>query len=132
MSTYTLSTTVPGPFETVVERVRAGLAEVGFGVISEIDMASTLKAKLGVDVPPQLILGACRPTLAHQAIQADPSVAALLPCNVVVRAVDEGRTLVESLDPSVMATLAGDALRGVADDASERLHALRASLIEEI
>ena len=131
MTGYTLSTTLREPFDIAVGHVRAALADVGFGVITEIDMAATMKAKLDVDLPPQLILGACRPGLAHRALQADPSVATLLPCNVVVRAIDEERTLVESLDPALLATLAGDALHEVADDARERLGALLALLSKE-
>lgn len=75
-----------------------------------------------VDLPPQLILGACRPALAHQALLADPSIAALLPCNVVVRAIDAETTLVEAFDPAFMAGMAGsEAVRRVATDARERL-----------
>lgn len=131
MSTYTLSATLGTPFETTVERVRHGLSEVGFGVITEIDMAATMKAKLDLDVAPQLILGACRPTLAHQAMEADPSIAAVLPCNVVVRSVDATTTVVETLDPAVMVDLAGTALHEVATDARESMVALLATLTEE-
>lgn len=128
MSTYTLSTTVAAAFEPTLARVREQLAEVGFGVITEIDMAATMKAKLGVDIAPQVILGACRPGLAHEAMQADPSIAAMLPCNVVVRAAGDDATVVETFDPAFMADLAGDALRSVAADAGERLAALLAAL----
>ena len=115
-----------------VDRVRSALAEVGFGVITEIDMAATMKAKLDVDLPPQLILGACRPALAHQALLADPSIAALLPCNVVVRSVGEEQTVVEAFDPAFLAGLAGgDALRAVAGDARERLTRMLDDLSEE-
>ena len=124
MSTYTLSTTVEAPFAATLDRVRDGLTDVGFGVITEIDMAATMKAKLDLDLPPQVILGACRPALAHQAMQADPSIAAVLPCNVVVRSVDPATTVVETFDPAFMANLAGDALHEVATDAGERLNAL--------
>lgn len=87
MTQYTLETTVRRPYDETVEAVRAELATAGFGILSEIDLKATLKAKLDIDVAPQVILGACRPQLAHQALQADPSIAALLPCNVVVRTV---------------------------------------------
>ncbi|GAA1964951.1 DUF302 domain-containing protein [Nocardioides panacihumi] len=128
MTGYTLSTTVERPYLETVEAVRAQLGEAGFGVLTEIDLKATLKAKLDVDVEPQLILGACRPQLAHQALQADPSIAALLPCNVVIRAVDDTTTVVESFDPDVMMSLAGtdsagDALRTVAAEALQRLTA---------
>jgi uncharacterized protein (DUF302 family) len=125
MSAFTLATTVPHPFEDVLDATRAALSEQGFGVLTEIDLAATLRAKLGVDLPPQVVLGACRPELAHQALLADPSIAAVLPCNVVVRAVDETTTTVEAFDPDVMLGLAdSEALRPVAADARVRLDAV--------
>jgi len=121
---YTLSTTVDGPYDETVGAVRAALAEQGFGVLTEIDLAATLKAKLDVDIAPQVILGACRPPLAYQALQADPSVAAMLPCNVVVRALDPSRCVVEAFDPDAMTSFSGsDAVRTVAEDAKQRLTA---------
>ena len=92
-----------------------------------------MKAKLDVDVAPQIILGACRPELAHQALQAEPSIAALLPCNVVVRAVDDTTTVVEAFDPDAMMSLAAhdqadDSFRAVATDARQRLTAALAAL----
>ena len=133
MSTYTLSATVAAPFAPTLERVRSALTDVGFGIITEIDMAATMKTKLGVEMAPQLILGACRPALAHQALQADPSIAALLPCNVVVRSVSPEETVVEAFDPAFLAGLAGgDAVRAVAADARERLTALLDGLTKEI
>jgi len=130
MSDFTLTAAIPRPFPEAVDRVRDALADQGFGIITEIDLSATLKAKLGVDVPEQLILGACRPELAHRALVADPSIAAMLPCNVVVRAVDEETSAVEAFDPSFMADLGGDAVRVVADDAGERIRAALASLGE--
>lgn len=131
MSTFTLSRTLPAGYDDAVAQVRAALAEQGFGIISEIDLAATLHAKLGVEVAPQVILGACRPQLAHQALQADPSIAAVLPCNVVVRSVDATTSVVEAFDPDAMMALAGtDAddgsgspLARVAGDARTRLTA---------
>jgi uncharacterized protein (DUF302 family) len=100
-------------------------------VLTEIDIRATLKAKLDVDVEPQVILGACRPPLAHAALQAEPSVGLLLPCNVVVRAAAEG-TIVEALDPQVMVTLTGrPELQPVADEVSRRLAAALAELTPE-
>lgn len=121
---YALTTTVRRSFADALDATRLSLAEQGFGVLTEIDLQATLKAKLDVDVPAQVILGACRPPLAYAALQAEPSVGLLLPCNVVVRFVDENTTIVEALDPKVMVTLTGnEALSPVADDAGHRLAA---------
>ncbi len=87
---YTLSRTLALPYDDAVAATREALADQGFGILTEIDLAATMKAKLDVDLPPQVILGACRPALAYEAIQVDPSIAAVLPCNVVVRSIDEG------------------------------------------
>lgn len=121
--TYTLSTTLDRPYDETVEAVRGALADQGFGVLTEIDLRATLKAKLDVDVAPHVILGACRPQLAHRALGLDPSIAAVLPCNVTVREVEPGRTRVEAFDPHAMADLAGDALSEVAAEARQRLGA---------
>ena len=87
-------------------------------MLTEIDVAATMKAKLGADMAPHLILGACNPPLAHQALLAEPSIGLLLPCNVVVRTVDETHTLVEAMDPAVMVSATGNpALAGVAEQA---------------
>lgn len=135
MPDYTMRTTVRRPYEETVARVRDELVEAGFGVLTEVDLRATLKKKLDVDVAPQVILGACRPQLAHQALQVDPAIATLLPCNVVVRTIDEETTMVEAFDPRAMVTLgggdeAGEALREVATDARERLSAMLARLEE--
>lgn len=124
MADYTLSITTERPYDEAVAAVREQLAEAGFGVLTEIDLKATLKAKLDADVAPQIILGACRPQLAHQALQAEPSIAALLPCNVVVRSVGETTTVVEAFDPAVMTSFVdhpSDALRSVSEDARARL-----------
>lgn len=118
---YTLRVATRLPYDEAVTRVREALADEGFGVLTEIDVRATLRAKLGVDVPAQVILGACRPELAHRAMTAAPSIAALLPCNVVVRE-DAGATLVEAIDPAAMARLDdGPAIAEVATDARARL-----------
>ena len=126
---YALSTTVERGFDDTLAATREALSEQGFGVLTEIDLKATLKAKLDVDVASQVILGACRPPLAHAALQAEPSVGLLLPCNVVVRSVDESTTLVEALDPQVMVGLTNNtALADVADEAGRRLSAALDSL----
>jgi len=121
---YALTTTVHRSFETTLDATRASLTDQGFGILTEIDIQATLKAKLDVEVPPQVILGACRPPLAHAALQVEPSIGLLLPCNVVVRSLDDDTTLVEALDPKVMVPLTGnDALSSIADHAGQRLAA---------
>ena len=126
---YAISTTVEQPYANVLDRVREALADQGFGVLTEIDIQATMKAKLDVDVAPQIILGACRPPLAHAALQAEPSIGLLLPCNVVVRSLDEQTTIVEAVDPQTMVAMTDNpALQGVADDASGRLTAALDSL----
>ena len=129
---YTLSTTVPLPYDDAVAATRAALADQGFGILTEIDLAATMKTKLDVDLPPQVILGACRPALAYDAIQVDPSIAAVLPCNVVVRSVGEGTTVVEAFDPAVMMGMSDQAALGrVAADARQRITAALAALTQE-
>lgn len=121
---YAMGTTTTAPFEDALAATRDALAEQGFGVLTEIDLAATLKAKLGAEVPPQVILGACRPPLAHAALEAEPTVGLLLPCNVVVRGLGDDGTRVEALDPDTMVTLTGNhALTDVAAEARRRLAA---------
>lgn len=106
------------------ERVEAALAEQGFGVLTEIDVAATLKDKIGKDIPPQIILGACNPVLADRALTAETSIGLLLPCNVVLRSVGEHRTVVEALDPAIMVTFTGNTdLEPVATEARAKLAA---------
>ena len=132
MSTYTITTTLSQPYGAAVEAVRTALGDQGFGVLTEIDLKATLKQKLDVDIEPQIILGACRPPLAYEAILAEPSIAAVLPCNVVVRSVDEDTTMVEAFDPDAMMGLADNAaLHKIAADAKQRLNAAFAALNEE-
>lgn len=104
MADYALTTTMSLPFTETVERTRTALAGQGFGILTEIDVAATLKAKLGVDLPPQVILGACNPPLAHQALQLEESIGLLLPCNVVVRSAGATSTVIEAVDPGIMVT----------------------------
>ncbi len=94
-----IETTVPLPFDEAEAAVRVALGGEGFGVLTEIDVAATLKAKLGVERPALKILGACNPTFAHQALEIDPTVALLLPCNVVLEPAAQGGTRVSAVDP---------------------------------
>ncbi len=129
MSSYTIATTLNRPYDEAVQAVREALDHQGFGILTEIDLKDALKKKLDVDIEPQIILGACRPPLAHEAIQAEPSIAAVLPCNVVVRSVGEMSTVVEAFDPDAMMGLAdNEALHTVAADAKQRITAAFAAL----
>jgi len=97
---YSFSTIISKPITEADELVRFALKEEGFGVISEINMSEKLHEKLGVDYPPSIILGACNPKIAYQALQDNPDVALALPCNVVLRE-EDGKTIVSALLPSV-------------------------------
>lgn len=97
--TYYFTRTLNLPFEVAVARTKAALAEEGFGVLTEIDVAQTLKAKIGADFRPYRILGACNPTLAHEALRLEDKVGTMLPCNVVVQDAGGGRTEVAAIDP---------------------------------
>ncbi len=122
--TYALSATYDRSFDATLDAARKALSDQGFGVLTEIDMQATLKEKLDVDVPRQVILGACRPPLAYAALRAEASIGLLLPCNVVVRSLGDNRTTVEAMDPAVMVDLTGnEELAGIAADATERLEA---------
>jgi uncharacterized protein (DUF302 family) len=127
VSGYTLSTTTEAAFPEAVERVRAELQAEGFGILCEIDVQATLRAKLGAETEPYLILGACNPPLAHRALGVDRSIGLLLPCNVVVRTTDKG-TVVEIADPQMLVGVSGESdLEPVADEARRRLAAVLAS-----
>ena len=111
-------------YNEAIPRVKEALKEQGFGVLTEIDIRKTLKEKLDIDVEPQIILGACNPKLAHRALEIDPRIAALLPCNVVVR-IENGRTIVEALDPKIIAQIPDNpALVPIAQEAGQRIQAV--------
>src|SRR6516165_3350334 len=98
---YAITIRVPVPFAEAVARARDALKAQGFGVLTEIDVQATLRDKLGEDMEPYLILGACNPPLAHRALSADRRIGLLLPCNVVVRTAGD-QTLIEALNPQIM------------------------------
>lgn len=131
MPDYTLRVTVADGLEAADPRVRAALAEEGFGVLTELDVEQTLRTKLGVEVGGYRVLGACNPGLAHRGLSADPDLGALLPCNVVLRANDDGGTDVLAVDPHAMMMMSDAAeLAAVADEARGRLERALARLAE--
>jgi uncharacterized protein (DUF302 family) len=122
---YGLTIKVSGTFDTVVDTVIAALKAEGFGVLTEINVAATLQAKLGIEHPAYRILGACNPTLAYQALQQDANIGLLLPCNIVVRQ-EEGGVVVALLDPAVQLSLAANpALDALGAEVRSRLERVR-------
>jgi uncharacterized protein (DUF302 family) len=121
---YTLSTTTEHGFAEAVERVRDELKQEGFGVLCEIDVQATLKEKLGADRDPYVILGACNPPLAHQALEAEPELGTLLPCNVVVYQ-QQGETHISAIDAERMLSLVDNTkLAPVAAEVRRKLSAV--------
>ena len=117
------------PIGEVRNRVEAALKMEGFGILTEIDVAATLRGKLAVEIEPYLILGACNPQLAHRAIEMEPQIGTLLPCNVVVRVDSEGATVVEIMDPNAVLKLVDRPEMGeVARDVRQRLERVLAAL----
>ena len=126
-----LSTTLHTSFADAVERTRKALSEQGFGILTEIDMKATLKAKLGEDMEDYLILGACNPPLAHRAVNVDRQIGLLLPCNVVVRTdtATENTIIIDAMNPTLMVDVTNEpGLKDVADAATTKLRAAIDSL----
>lgn len=118
---YEEAVVLTAPFDEVLARTKQAFAEEGFGTLTEIDVQATLAEKIGKQIDHYVIVGACNPGLASRALEAEPQVGVLLPCNVVVRE-SGGEVIVEAMDPGVMATLVGtDAIGPVADEARERV-----------
>ena len=128
MSKYAFGKAVNLGYQQAIEAVTQALAREGFGVLTEIDVAATLKKKLDLDRPPYKILGACNPQFAAKALDAEPQIGALLPCNVIVRE-EAGRTLVEFMDPDAVLQLVGrPEIGGIAAEVRARLQRVMAAL----
>jgi len=125
---YGFGKTLSSDFDTAITQVTEALKTEGFGVLTDIDIQATMAKKLGTEMPPYRILGACNPPLAHQAISAEPSIGLLLPCNVVVRQTDDG-VRVEFMDPSaVLGLVDSDDVVTLAAEVRQRLERVRDSL----
>ncbi|MDH4174886.1 MAG: DUF302 domain-containing protein [Betaproteobacteria bacterium] len=125
---YVFGKTVGLGFDEAISRVTEALSKEGFGVLTEIDVAATLKKKLGLDMPPYRILGACNPQFAHKAIEFEPQIGALLPCNVVVRE-EKGKTHIDIMDPhSVLQLVERPEIEAIATEVRKRLERVLAAL----
>lgn len=126
---YSFATRVNGTMQEIELRVVDALQKEGFGILTEIDVQATLKEKLGVEKKPYKILGACNPPLANQAIEAEPDIGLLLPCNVVIREDDDGSMVVSFMDPEAVLTLVDrDDVAELAAEVRSRLERVRDSL----
>jgi len=129
MATYSFTTQLEGEISAIEQKVVNALQEEGFGVLTEIDVQATLKKKLGIDKRPYKILGACNPTLANQALEAEPDIGLLLPCNVVVREEEDGAITVAFMDPVAVLTLEkGEDIAALAKEVRARLERVRQAL----
>ena len=127
--TYYFAKTLVGSFDEVVARTREALARQGFGVLTEIDVAATLRAKIDAEIAPYLILGACNPSLASEALQLEDKVGTMLPCNVVVRDAGDGRTEVAAIDPvASMSAIPNPMLKKQAAIVADKLAAVVADI----
>ncbi len=126
---YSFHTSISGNFDDVIQKVTAELKNQGFGVLTDIDVKATMKAKLGLDYQPYRILGACNPKLANQAITADADIGLLLPCNVVVRQEADNNITVAFMDPmAVLAMAEHPELEAIGKDALDRLQKVKTAL----
>ena len=126
---YSFSTQLTTDFDTVEQQVIEALKEEGFGVLTEINVKATLEKKLGIEKRPYKILGACNPVLANQALEAEPDIGLLLPCNVVVREEEDGAITVAFMDPSAVLTLVDrEDVAILADQVKEKLQRVQAAL----
>ena len=126
---YGFGKSVAYDFDAAIQRVTQSLQNEGFGVLTDIDVAATMKKKLGKDMKPYRILGACNPPLAHRALEAEPSIGLLLPCNVVVREQEPAKVRVEFMDPNAVLDLVGKpAVTEVASEVRKRLERVMQAL----
>lgn len=129
MPSYAISRTLDRSFEETIQHVTEALKTEGFGILTEIDIRETLKEKLDVDFRPYRILGACNPALAHQALQVEPHIGLMLPCNVIVQDAGEGKTEVSAVDPvASMSAIENEALGDISMQVRARLERVIESL----
>lgn len=131
MPAYAMTTTINGPMAEVKARVTAALKNNGFGVLTEINMAATLKDRIGAEIPSYEILGACNPNLAHKAVTLEPSIGLLLPCNVTLRDVD-GKTEVSIIDPKMMIAVVDEDVQRQLDPVMQEARTLLQTALDEL